>query len=1041
MKWGTFSDIEPDIKQALQRRKVRIRRRNLKEYSKSSFLRVLPLSIVDLGSKIPGNLTEQQRTDATADRYILGMQASGVKDPLSSYTTKYSAKDKKGNKYTYGYNRPAAGLTGLSVQYEGYSGKGLVRMQLKGIINTLEDLDIYKPILFTPGKYWMLEWGYLPNPDKAYGDGIKNNLINIKEITTLYAQRRLGDIYNKVEEHRTTTKGTAEIQVAVVNNYEYTLNAAGSFEFTVDFLGNSTLFRTNTTAAAGSGFKPETATFTDAEGNPISKEQFDELTGKANINVNSEEWATSFDVNKMALAGVFASTDALRVEPGVEQMNLDIIEKFNAATPSDFFKSLKNYIIECYKSSGMNTEPDPHGVFNIDRMNPSALPAKPVNPAEPVAGRSELNVKKHGIYYEVEKVPMIQAGQKFDYGLWNNELGPYVTWGWFEDNILNVVYGKNKDDSKPMKWESVDQDGVPLPLNSHKYLYTTTPNELIIPGRMPEMLEHAWTSGMGGKGRTHMYRHAGNVTMGRGTDPSSEGNFMVRGTGEFEYDKNNPRPETDIHTANMMVDKTFGAYHPIVYDYIAISESALGFDEDINNTLANESDAVGAGLVNLAGLDANELADMAGYVTDQDLYDEREVLIRTKSGERGSIRRLVLHYKLIQESFINASTPIEGLKILLHKIENMGYKGFWDFDIFEVDNKMGVYEKNSLDGLSEEVLNKVREQIKQRKIDSKKQVDTPKAGEAFVFPTWNADDGFVLNQNLTVKMPTKQMLAMVYANSAQGMQALKNASFGNNDDAQVFSAISAGDDGEIQKISADPGFQGSLIDVVKSVNITGKPVTARIPTKYISIPSDDTLSNKMKDKDVEILYIGDKRVEVDDDVSGKHIFQRGASIDAHGMMYENVKNVMQHRLSKTWMKEGERWIKISGKDTRVFDTAELSIKISGLSGLNWGNQFHTDYIEERFKDEVIFFVTKVNHEINENNWTTEIIGQMRGIFNSDYIKEKVALTTEEDRYISIQLTEADNMLAEKMSKDKMRGDILVNSGRFNRIMKGFDDES
>jgi len=1014
MRQELYSDIEPKVKTALQRRKNRIINRKPYEYSKTAFIKVWPVALVELATSdediksLPDTSPTYERTTAAAERYVLGMQAGGVRDPLSSYKNKY--------------NRPKSGITGLSAQFEGYSGKGLVKMQLKGIINTLEDLDIYKPVLFTPGNYWVFEWGYIPDKDTVEngGDGFIHNVISTDIITDLYAASRIGDIFEAAEEHRKTTKGTAEIQVAVVNNYEYTLNAAGSFEFTVDFTGNSTLFRNNISAAAGSGFKRENVTFTDANGNAITKEAFEKIEADAAA-ANTTPIANSipYDVTKFNELTATV-TETVRVAAGVDAMNLDVVESFKAATPSDFFKNLKKYIIECYKSSGTDTTADLGGAYDINRLNPSAF-----IPIED-RGRSEMNVRKHGMYYEGEKVPIIQAKETFDYGPFNNELGPYVTWGWFEDNILNVVYGKNKDTAKPIKWESVDQDGVPLPLNSHKYLYTTTPNRLIIPGRMPEMLETPWQAD-----KVHINRTMGDVQLSK--------TWMQRGTGDYseygggEKGQKPMRQESDTHTANMLVNNIYGAYHPIVYDYISISQSALGFDEALSYQQPNYEASNTAG-----GLFAAEAAALKSSEQLKDLYDKREALIETEPGLRGSIRRLLLHYRLIQDSFQNAASPIEGLKILLHKIEGMGYRGFWEFDIFEVDNKIGVYEKNSLTGLSQRVLNKVKEQIKQNKIDSKMQEnETPPAGEVFVFPSWNKDGGFVLNQNLRITMPSTTMLAMVYANSKEGSRALKNAHFGNTDEAQTISAISAGKK-KPQKVTVEPGFQGSAIVVIKSIELDGSSVISHIPQKYIHGKTDQAKFEANNDE-VEFIFIGDRRTIIDDpnkkEGEGRTIFERGASLDAHGMMYDNIKQIMNHRLSKSWIKEGGEFIDITSKTTRNLSMAELSIKISGLSGLNWGNQFHTDYIEENFKKEVVFFISKVNHEINEGNWTTEIVGQMRGVFNEDYIKEKASLTTAEDRYISIQLTEADNRLISKMSNTKIQRTVLINNGRFDRVAK------
>ena len=993
MRQELFSDIDPPIKQALQRRKNRISDKNdpnhLGEYSKSAWIKVWPLAIIELSKQDFPKLskdTKPTQTTAGVERYVLGMQppleGGGVRDPLSSYT-----KNK--------YNRPKPGLTGLSVQYEGYSGKGLVKMQLKGVINTLEDINIYKPILFAPGKYWCLEWGFIPHKD----DGITHNLITPKTITDLYAARDMPAIWDKAEEHRKITNGTAEIQIAVVNNYEYTLNAAGGFEFTVEFTGNSTLFRNNSPAAVGSGFEiklPDNPEFYDNMHQIVYNE------GEENEKIVFGKMAPGDEMAQQVPGGL---NTALGIGRQRNEWGITIEEKFRAATPNDFFKDLKDYIIKCYKSAGKLGQLDPvTGKPFVDVGDLVQYPNKKV------VNNTELDVKKHGIYYEAEKTPILMAGQKFNYNDFNNEIGPYVTWGWFEDNILNVVYGKNKSTSHPLKWESVDQSGIPLPLNSHKYLYTTTPNRLIIPGRMPELLENESESIQADYfksiSRGHFEETIVEDTGGKGIASSYKGKETII---------------TELGTPRD-VSSVFGAYHPIVYDYIKISESALGFDEPAYTEPTPAQKAI---LSNYSG----NVDEMMRKKQLENLYDQREGKAETKDHIRGSIRRLVLHYRLIQDSFIGAATPIEGLRTLLNKIENMGYKGFWEFDIFEVDNKIGVYEKNSLSALSEQVLNKIRVQIEQNRIDSRRQADeTPPEGEVFVFPTWNKDGGFVLNQNLTVKIASAINLAMVYGNSLAGEKALQNANFGGDgDQGPIFAAISSGGTA-VQKVEVDPGFQGSLIQIVKQIKLDGTTNTNTINREY-KLKKAPTRERPEEEK-LMYRYVGEQNVPLDGELN---IFKRGISIDAHGIMYENVKQVMNHRLKMTWLKVGDTYDKLTARDTRSLDMAELSIKIQGLSGLNWGNDFHTDYIEERFKSECVFFVSKINHEISENNWTTEIIGKMRSIFVAKYIKDKVSLTEEEDRFINIQLTTADTKLIEKMRKKHKS--ILINSGRMYRESK------
>jgi hypothetical protein len=898
----------------------------------------------------------------------------------------------------------------------------------------------------------MLEWGYIPHK----GDGITDNLITIGDAYTLYAEKRIAEVFKLAEEHRKITKGTSEIQVAVVNNYEYTLNAAGSFEFTVDFTGNSTLFKNLQSGAVGSGFIPELGF------KPVERKEGEELSEKLGQTIpifadaeNIYEAAATdiqVDLNKFNYGPGFGSPAVTGKVQDKATWIKGAEEKFRAATPNDFFRNLKTYIQECYKIGA--------GAGTID-VNPWAAPVpEEISRTRSLIHSHESRLKSDGIFYEQVPGAINQAGQKFDYGPFNNEIGPYVTWGWFEDNILNVVYGKNRDKSHPLKWESIDQTGIPIPLNSHKFLYTTTPDKLIIPGRMPDMLENKWDSEEGDlqKGvyaerkiattKEGVPLHEGTPIPDAGKLGEHIANKFLRKIGRGEYVEGYDADltdadriaaaQTEVLDPGLKVESIFGAYHPIVHDYIRISENALGFDSPIPPPAIlslQESDAVGGGfLTNLTGLDANELEDLGAYANPNDevLYDKRETLIRTASDLRGSIRRLVLHYSLIQDSFIGAATPVEGLRILLNKIENMGYKGFWDFDIFEVDDTIGVYEKNSLSPIADYAIEKVKEQINAGKLDSKQQDETPPPGEVFVFPTWNKDGGFVINQNLTVKLPTGKMLAMVYGNSLQGKKALQNKAFGNSHEAQIFSNISAGEESPPQKINVDPGFQGSKIDVITSIGLSGIKSYGHMSLVNTSTKIKSEI--KAKEAAIEYSYIGAKSIPIDGDGAEGNIFSRGISIDAHGIMYENVKQVMNYRLQKDYMKEGGIYIKITDRTTRVLDMAELSIKIQGLSGLNWGNQFHTDYIEQRFKDEVVFFITKVNHEITEMNWTTEIVGGMRATFKDDYIKEAVTLDTLENRHIDIKLSAADNKLINKMRKTTHKS-ILINSGRMNRIVK------
>jgi len=57
---------------------------------------------------------------------------------------------------------------------------------------------------------------------------------------------------------------------------------------------------------------------------------------------------------------------------------------------------------------------------------------------------------------------------------------------------------------------------------------------------------------------------------------------------------------------------------------------------------------------------------------------------------------------------------------------------------------------------------------------------------------------------------------------------------------------------------------------------------------------------------------------------------------------------------------------------------------------------------------------------------------MLAVFKDDYIKSTVAITPAEDRYIDIQLSDADRKLISKMAEKHK--DLLLNSGRMSLEM-------
>ena len=50
----------------------------------------------------------------------------------------------------------------------------------------------------------------------------------------------------------------------------------------------------------------------------------------------------------------------------------------------------------------------------------------------------------------------------------------------------------------------------------------------------------------------------------------------------------------------------------------------------------------------------------------------------------------------------------------------------------------------------------------------------------------------------------------------------------------------------------------------------------------------------------------------------------------------------------------------------------LALTLDGISGFQWGNAIHTEFIPKVYKDKVVFQVTAVDHKIDDGDWETSI---------------------------------------------------------------------
>tara|TARA_B100000287_G_scaffold1892_1_gene1857 strand:+ start:3685 stop:5535 length:1851 start_codon:yes stop_codon:yes gene_type:complete len=64
--------------------------------------------------------------------------------------------------------------------------------------------------------------------------------------------------------------------------------------------------------------------------------------------------------------------------------------------------------------------------------------------------------------------------------------------------------------------------------------------------------------------------------------------------------------------------------------------------------------------------------------------------------------------------------------------------------------------------------------------------------------------------------------------------------------------------------------------------------------------------------------------------------------------------------------------KEKGKQVSFIYPITLELTVDGISGIQWGNTVHTEFIPKIYKEECVFQVTSVNHSIDKSDWSTVI---------------------------------------------------------------------
>ena len=509
-------------------------------------------------------------------------------------------------------------------------------------------------------------------------------------------------------------------------------------------------------------------------------------------------------------------------------------------------------------------------------------------------------------------------------------IGPYVSYGWFEDNILNTCVGKVVDGDK-LSYSIRSVDFVSEDKEEKWYRSTTISNDttslitmdaekVIIPGQFPYS-----------------------------TNFEKELNRME---GE---DENKNRKDKDYEFETYWKRKIWKKIEEKVRELPAFAVKATGEEKD-DDTFESFSER---------GKDL--LKATKGEDKDGDFKYGKE---------KGYLRNLLIHADLISESMKTSNTFEGGLKNLLANISD-ACGGIWDFELAtsEDGSTVKVIEKGSPEKPVRALLDNQSMNLETGNVK-----DKYNNKGLMIFPTWQTNS-IVFNQNMVTKLPSQMATVAMYGRNLSAKEAsneemsgdkaaralgkLFNSKLNNVEDVINKNIERILGNTEINKFGLNElaGDQGRI----KEINVSAE--------KGIVIDAAEIIKQYTEKQIMDILNDGiDYDKEKDPTVEGTRDKESTALdytflYDRNGKIRKHYKDALLHFLHQS---PG------SIKQTEdILTPIEFEVTIDGTGGIFPGEAFSSTYIPKRYRDATVFQIMDINHRVDGSGWKTTLRGLMR----------------------------------------------------------------
>lgn len=533
------------------------------------------------------------------------------------------------------------------------------------------------------------------------------------------------------------------------------------------------------------------------------------------------------------------------------------------------------------------------------------------------------------------------------------EYGYLVSWGWFEDNILNSFFRVNAE----------SENGKQLTLQEFRSVHTQTDEEYEV-----------WKTATSADAVENKLPEK--ITIDNRCNYNE--NLRSLGFNSIILPGGNTFPELD----NSRVLTRLNRLREIYDDKI---EVATERDQKDNLKLFRDEIKEAYYLY-----DVVQKAVKAVNENFKPFYSENE--------EYGYIRNIVFDSQYIQKAFNGATTVQQGIQNLWEMVQG-DYGNFWNFQLhtdFENNGRVGVIDYNYMNKIEKDI--DVTNPEKTLTYDDylsdlKKQV--PK-GKMFQFGL-NSQNSIVKSFNLDLKLSSEAASLTLYGSNKD----LKNGSLTSASSTKDLSI-----ERHIQLLTGQSKLQKKIVGNKKDGGSDNDKENESIVIKNLTIPIDKNdfkgLTSKFYEIEQKVSELEDAQLDFGAVQSIKSTvndildeINPEIPTDFEGVNEEDKNTVKSINENSIYNLKGDlkpievkdsldksvnsqfKGHKSNWQLLNVVIPIDLTLTIDGVGGLQPGNCFVVDNLPKLYRRYAYFQIFSINHTINSSGWDTSITARMK----------------------------------------------------------------